>query len=339
MKSIRNLGLIGMVGLVLGCQDTLLGPEPPNTPGSNFDVFWQGFDQHYSYFPLKGVNWDSVYQVYRPQINDNTTDDELFNILVEIGRVLQDGHYFITNDADYFFSYYGNSPKDSIPVQPFPAFSYLENEQSAGEYISYATVRDTQLGYLHISTFEGAPDEYLTIDQAIQYLSTTTGLILDVRTTRGGSTGLAETIAGYFADQTYLYRYFKYRNGKNWNDYTDSIPAYVTPTTRSRYLKPVVVITDRRCFSACEGFVLALKSLPTIRTLGDTTYGGTGNPITQELPNGWNYRVSTWFVTRPNGEVVEGLGIAPDILEPYVPFDTFNLTDNAIERAIQLLTE
>ncbi|MGB3588386.1 MAG: S41 family peptidase [Tunicatimonas sp.] len=338
MKGISKIATVTLLGLVYGCQEIFLGPEPPNTPTSNFDVFWQTFDQNYSYFSLKGVDWDSVYQVYRPQIDDNTTDDELFDILVEIGELLRDGHYVITNGAEYYYSYYGSS-LNKIPLQFQPAAFYLENERSAGNYISYATVKDTQLGYLRIASFGGEDDEYAVIDQALQNLSSTTGLILDVRTTGGGSTELAETIAGRFADQTYLYRHYKYRNGENWNDYTDPIAAHVVPQGETNYLKPIIVITDRRCLSACEGFVLMLKALPTVRTLGDTTFGGTARPITQELPNGWNYRVSTWFVTEPNGEVVEGQGIAPDVLEPYVQLDSFDVADNAMDRAIELLSE
>ncbi len=70
--------------------------------------------------------------------------------------------------------------------------------------------------------------------------------------------------------------------------------------------------------------------------MGDTTFGGTARAVVQELPSGWTYRVSTWFVTQPDGQVVEGNGVAPEVTEPY---DGVDPLDNAMERAIELLTE
>ena len=332
--------LLLALAVVSSCDEVWVGPESINTPKTNFDLFWQAFDRHYAYFSIKEVDWDSVYQAYQPRIHPNMTDEELFAILTEIGRLLQDGHYYVvSNDLTLSFSYFGASPRNAIPTHPFPAISYLEEEKQINSFISYARVRDTDVGYLRITSFEGELEDYQTIDAIIDALAGTRALIVDARTTRGGDTDLAKVIASRFANQPHEYRRYKYRNGPNRDEFTDWITDVVVPEGEGHYPHPVVVLTDRRCFSACEGFVLMMQALPDVVTLGDTTFGGTARAVWQELPNGWSYRVSTWFVVQPDGQVVEGRGIAPDISAPYVQVDSFDIQDNAMDRAIELLGE
>jgi len=59
-----------------------------------------------------------------------------------------------------------------------------------------------------------------------------------------------------------------------------------------RYTDPIALLTNRRTFSAAESFVLAMRTLPQVTIVGDTTGGGSGNPLHRELPNGWGLSVS-----------------------------------------------
>jgi len=66
--------------------------EPTRDPEVNFEVFWHTFEENFALFPLTGVDWRSLYEQYRPQVNSNTTDEELFSILCEMIVPLNDGH-------------------------------------------------------------------------------------------------------------------------------------------------------------------------------------------------------------------------------------------------------
>ena len=340
MKPLTIVGVLIVSFFGSGCDQVWIGPEPANTPEANFDAFWHSFDRHYSYFSTistKGVDWDSAYQTYYPRVRPGTNDEALFATLSEMGGLLRDGHFFLTSDDfSRYYSYKDNARQATIPVHPFPAFSYLENERQISPYVVYARVRGTPLGYLRITDLDGNIEDYQVIDDVLTRLHDTEGLIVDARTTGGGDLDLAEIVASRFADQSYLYRRYKYRNGVNREDFTDWIDDILLPAGRAAYRRPVVMLTDRRCFSACESFVLMMQALPTVTTVGDTTFGGTARAVVQELPNGWTYRVSTWFVTQPDGQVVEGNGIAPEVSAPYNGVDSM---DNAMERAIELLTE
>ena len=58
--------------LFSGCEKMLLGPEPENSAQGIFDVFWKTIDEKYGLFPVKNVNWDSLYTIGRNQINSSS---------------------------------------------------------------------------------------------------------------------------------------------------------------------------------------------------------------------------------------------------------------------------
>ena len=51
------------------------------------------------------------------------------------------------------------------------------------------------------------------------------------------------------------------------------------PATGKRYSKPVVFLTSNFCFSACGTFISAAKENKLATIIGESTSGGTGNPI------------------------------------------------------------
>jgi C-terminal processing protease CtpA/Prc len=96
----------------------------------------------------------------------------------------------------------------------------------------------------------------------------------------------------------------------------------------------VVVLTNRIVYSSAEDFVLAMRALPTVTTMGDSTGGASGRPMTRELPNGWTYSLSTWVEYTRDRRVFENIGLAPDV---YVPTSWSELqrgVDAVMDRAI-----
>jgi len=66
-------------------------------PVYNFEVFWNTFNENYAFFGKRKIKWDQIYRDYRPKISEQTTDQELYNLLNEIIGKFKDGH--ITLDA------------------------------------------------------------------------------------------------------------------------------------------------------------------------------------------------------------------------------------------------
>src|SRR5262249_48150312 len=72
-------------------------PEPrrqslPDTPITNYQVFWETFSEQYPFFALRHMDWSAVDKKFRPQVTAQTTPDELFRILSDMIDPLHDAH-------------------------------------------------------------------------------------------------------------------------------------------------------------------------------------------------------------------------------------------------------
>ena len=163
-----------------------------------------------------------------------------------------------------------------------------------------------------------------------------TSLIVDVRDNGGGQYKLAASIAGRFADRTRTFGYVRYRNGPGHGDFTNYIAETVSPAGPRQFTGSVYVLTNRRDFSSAEDFVLAMRVLPTVTVVGDTTGGASGGPIVRELPNGWTYQLSEWIEYTPDREMFEGVGLAPKVVVKATRTDSDRSIDASLSRAITL---
>ena len=78
---------------------------------------------------------------------------------------------------------------------------------------------------------------------------------------------------------------------------------------------------------------------PQVTIVGDTSGGGTGNPIFRELPNGWIYRLSTKYAVTADNLLVDGKGISPDIAILTSVEDSINGIDRILEKGIEIIEQ
>ncbi|MFU8806778.1 MAG: peptidase, partial [Bradymonadaceae bacterium] len=79
-----NRLMILLVIFSMGCSDWMLGEDPVNGPEENFEIFWKSFDRHYAHFEIKDVDWRGLYEVHRPQVGPQTTEEELFEVMASL---------------------------------------------------------------------------------------------------------------------------------------------------------------------------------------------------------------------------------------------------------------
>jgi len=324
--------------IFFSCRGLFVEPDPENTPEKNFEILWQEFDRYYSYFIYKNIDWNEIYNQYRPQVSAQTSDKELFAILSSMLDHLKDGHvnlytpYGIWTYEAWWRDYPANFDPDLIKR------NYLTSGYSTagGRIFTYGKLTD-EIGYIHISSFGGSKDAFREIYGILEEFRDLKGLVVDIRDNGGGSTGNSDLIASRFADQRRLYGYAKWRNGPEHDDFTEPQELTVEPSEEWRFLKPVALLTNRRVFSAAEDFVLAMRVFPHVTVIGDFTGGGAGNPIFRELPNGWVYRLSRWQELTPEMENYEGIGLMPDIFVGILDEDLAAGKDTILETAITTL--
>jgi C-terminal processing protease CtpA/Prc len=168
-------------------------------------------------------------------------------------------------------------------------------------------------------------------------------LIIDVRNNGGGSLENARTIVSRFTEEKKLVHNWQYKNGPGHDDLTEKIPKYIEPGGGKdrQYKGPVMILTNRSCFSATNFFVQMMKEvLPRgrLRVVGYQPGGGGGLPLNRELPNGWIYRFSSTVTTTPAGENIEG-GIKPDVKVDMKPEDMAEGKDTILETALQIIRD
>lgn len=163
------------------------------------------------------------------------------------------------------------------------------------------------------------------------------GLIIDVRSNGGGSLTNVERLASRFFNERTHIGYISHKNGPGHNDFSELHPKYVESFNGVRYQKPVVVLTNRGCYSATNEFVSIMKYAPNVTVIGDKTGGGSGLPFSSELPNGWSVRFSASPMFNAEKEHIE-FGVEPDIQVHMTQSDKDKNRDTLIERAREILT-
>ena len=338
MNAAKFLSLAAVV-CCAACTDALVGPSVSTSHADLFDDVWRAVDLHYSFFEFKKVNWDSVGAHYRPLALAAPTDRVFASVLSQMLRELQDIHVSIT-------------PTGTATTTRFLAASDTARTYFTWDLVSRRYVPGSRLstsghvrsgttaanvGYLRIANFAGGPWES-EVDDALERLSAggVRTLIVDVRDNGGGQYKLAASIAGRFADRTRTFGYLRYRNGRGHGDFTNFIAETVSPAGPRQFNGRVYVLTNRRALSSAEDFVLAMRVLPTVTVVGDTTGGASGGPIVRELPNGWTYQLSEWIEYTTTHQMFEGIGLAPDVVVKATLADHDHDVDAALERAIAL---
>jgi len=316
---------------LISCTQTLVGDDPPNTSVEIFDQFWKGVDMNWPEFATKHVNWDSLYQVYRPQVNAATNDAQVLAILKALLYNLKDRHTDVfPKNGSVFTSYQPSYPPNFYGIN-WIRDHYIGNIKFNNS-IAYGFIAQ-DIGYIYIATFENGSDDYAVIDGILDYFKNVKGIIVDVRNNGGGYVKNSQLIASRFADEPHIYDYLRYRSGRGRTDMGELLAEQIVPGGPRQFSGKVAVLTNRGSFSATENFILMMRTFHNVTLIGDNTLGGSGTaPIFKELPRGWYFRVSSALLMDLSQQPISK-GIAPDILMKTTRADSLIGKDTIIERA------
>lgn len=338
----KLLYFTSMILLFASCEKLILGEDEVNNPEKNFELLWNDFDKSYSLFEAKNIDWYNLYNIYRPQVTQNTSEEELWAIITNMLEHLDDSHVTLYNsdESKFFKSGY------SLNEQSIKEFSkelitttYLDyrTEMVTEDNLSYGKIKNKDIGYIYLGA-EGGTNP-AKIDDIIDVLKNHKAIIFDVRQNTGGDDRYAKRIAGVFADGESIIYSVQTRNGINHNDFDDKKYHSTEKSGDEQFLKPVILLTDRRTISAGEIFCLHMKSFNHITQIGDTTAGDFATLGNRSfLPNSWNFKYPVQLFLRPNGDYLDGNGgNVPDIFIKNSEADIISNEDKVIEKAIQYL--
>jgi carboxyl-terminal processing protease len=320
----------------MACKKMWLGEETPSTQIENFESFWRGMDENYVGFAARpDIDWDSIYRVYRPKVTNATSNAELFKIFKQMMLPFRDGHFLLkAQNLDYYqFSDTFNHQFLGINA----VGTYLTTPLKGNKTVKYAPIG--KIGYIYISSFDGGnPASYFeSIDAILEEFKDQTGLIMDIRDNGGGNENYAQIIAARFTDQSRIYDYNRFKKGKNRANLTDFEANTLVPKGNKPFLKPVMLLTNQQVGSSAENFALMMRSISTVKTVGDNTAGLIyTRPITRQLPNGWLYWCSVSLLHDANKKVLRE-GVLPDYRVNISSADAAAGKDKVLEKALELL--
>ena len=331
--------------------------KPDNSPQGNYAVFWQTFAEQYAFFDLRHIDWQSVDRQFRPKVGPATKPDELFELLRQMIKPLQDAHTGIeAEDIKKDFDGLRSDPNHLEKEEWNKAQKVIETRYVRGGLRSFCNGRvqfgmlDHSIGYLRVTAFYGYvdPDNYeralhalqAALDEVFREASQFNGLVIDVRLNQGGDDPLGIEIASRLTNKRYLaYSKVARNNLEGTLRFTDPQESWVIPSTRPGFHGNVVLLTGPDTVSAGETFTMALLGRePHVTRVGLNTQGVFSDVLNRRLPNGWRFRLPNEVYLTVDGKAFDATGVPPDIRLDFFSVEGMNNgRDAALEEAQNIL--
>lgn len=222
-------------------------------------------------------------------------------LTTDLFSVSHDKHLGIRYDPRWVAEYIAT--KDSAP-------QLFDRAQNFG--FREVKILEGNIGYLDLRGFADTSKASKTIAvAAMNFLSNTDAIIIDLRYNGGGATDMVQLLASYLFNDTPQPLTDVY-----WRP-TDKLTTWKTlPKVEGKRMPgtDVYVLTSKRTFSAAEDFCYSLQNLKRITIVGETT-GGGAHPV-EIIPLS-----DKFFISIPAGRSIsvitktdwEGTGVKPDI--------------------------
>ena len=332
----------------------LCDQPPPDTPQSNYAIFWQTYAENYAFFDLRHIDWQSADRKFRPQVTAATTPAQLFDILQQMIEPLDDAHTSIF--ARRLKNFHGRRPDPNhlTPDEWVKANDLMETKYISGKlqsfcngHVQFGMLGETT-GYLRVNSFSGyANGGYLAelhaledaLDAGFRDSKNLRALVIDVRRNSGGSDPLGFEIASRLTAAKYLaYRKVTRNNPDGPLHFTDPQESWVVPSSRPGFRGPVVLLTGPDTISAGETFTMALmERQPRVTRIGQNTQGVFSDVLGRTLPNGWRFGLPNEVYLTRDGKAFDGPGVPPDVPLPSWKADLAAGKDTGLEKAREVL--
>ena len=158
---------------------------------------------------------------------------------------------------------------------------------------------DNEVGYIRLNTLQ--PQLVPQISNAIKSMGDISGIIIDLRGNSGGE--IERMLDLFLIEKTFLYL----RRTR------DSETKIFSDPPKSVYQGPLVVLIDALSGSASEIFAACLQALKRAVVVGERSPGSVMESDTTIFPNGAVFVYPVAQISTPDGTVLEGHGVIPDI--------------------------
>jgi Peptidase family S41 len=331
MKIIRKILFIFLsMGTIISCTKEMIKTNASNSPRVVFNQASDFVRTHSAFLGIKGLNWDSISTHYGNKVFEGMSDDSLYNLINLMLLALEDGHallYCKNKDVtvwDYTTGYPVNFDKQLLENY------YWQNSKKIGPLT--VTILNN-VGYVYYPSF-GDKIEESHMDDLIDFIANTRGLIIDIRNNGGGDGTNSNTILSRLTDKEIYLGKQLVKSGPSQNDFIESRYILHPSENQKKYLnKKIVILTNRGNASAAAFFTGFAKVINNVISVGDRTGGAGGVGTSLQLGNGWQITVSSTLGIDANNNVIEN-GIEPNIRIDQTIADSLAHRDTILETAL-----
>jgi len=310
-------------------------------PLTNFDALWNTFNENYTYFNIREIDWNQSREKYRSKLEQQTTDLEFYKVPSEMVAEQKECHSSIpapetlkdeTDQSDYDIRKLRGSVITMIDE------NYVDDLKTYNKgIVNWGTIINT-IGCIQVNAFQCLSN--YSIDQLFPYdefwkayrkkaaesddyfkdnldgkKGLTSRIFQGLRNTRscvrfngGGYDSAGLVVLDYFTAKKTVAFSEKARSG---DGFTKPQMVYVEPSGQT--YPWTAILTSFQTASAGETFLLASQSLRKIKAIGSNTHGIFSDVLYKRLPNFWRYRLSPVSYKSANGVNYERYGIPPNI--------------------------
>lgn len=335
----KNLFILLIIALSFSSCEKLISPDPVGkTHTEVFENLWTTLDEGYVHFALKGIDWDSIHDVYNDRIVDTMEERDFYDTCVSMLKILNDPSIKIkTSFAE--FSVADTSSYKANFNRYLLERNYWQNYQKTGPFIH--TVIDS-VGYVYYEDFgEEVTDPQLdVIIEALRLENDSIeGVVFDVRDNKGGDIKNLFTLMRRMGiDTTFtltsiMYKTF-YKDGPDKDDITDAQTSYIEQSDKTKFPKQFVLLTNRRTRGVAALFATAATGYKNVTVMGDKTGPAIGRIVGAELSNGWQIEYPASYFTTDDGFLLEA-GVEPTVRVEMSATDESNGKDTILEEAFK----
>jgi carboxyl-terminal processing protease len=168
------------------------------------------------------------------------------------------------------------------------------------------TLEDGKIGYVRILRFES--DTVVEVDEALASfdLAKMSGLILDLRNNPGGLMPAAISVCGRFVDEGVVLLVHDRLSGEK---------KYYSKGNRIPNL-PLAILINRGSASAAEITAGGIRDNRMAVLIGETSFGKGVYQQMIDFPDGSALKITAGEYFTPSGQVVQEVGLTPDIAVP-----------------------
>lgn len=221
---------------------------------------------------------------------------------------LQSGGHDLHFDVEYSSS--------TLPQEPAtPPPPTREERFAAGKDDNYGfreiKILDGNVGYIAFDEFYRAEAMGETLAAAMDFVSNTDGLILDLRNNDGGRADAVALFVSYFVEGNP-----QQLVGIYWKPLSKTVESFTVPSVRGKkYLdRKVYLLTSKDTVSAAEGFCYNMKGLKLAMLVGEVTAGAANPGSMQRIDDHFSFFLPTGKAVDPTtGGNWEGAGVKPDV--------------------------